>query len=211
MRRLNPAAACLSGALDDTENRRLASAASAFDGALAAILVHVLRQSANERLVRLYLAAHFEKRASFHCQSNAMVHEPSGFLSDAERPVHLVAADSVLAISNHPDRRKPLAEVNRAVFKDGADLGRKLPARMLLFALPHAARGNEPNVSATARWAVHATGPAQLNHRAQGYIRIGEIPDGFDEGFRLRERCVGLHETEYGTPRLLSQVCYYPP
>ena len=144
-----------------------------------------------------------------HCQPDAVIHEPSGLLSDTKRPVHLVAADPILAIGDHPDCSEPLPEVDWAILEDRSDLGGELAAGMLLLAFPQTASCNKPNVCATACRAADPIGPAQLDHRAQRYVRIGEIPDSFDESLRLRERRVGFHTYQYDTDRLLSQVYYY--
>jgi hypothetical protein len=194
----------LAGTLDDPENRFFSRTASALDLSLADVPMHVLGEATNKRLVRLYLTAHLQKRASPHCQPNAVIHEPCSLLSDTERSVHLVAADSVLTVGDHPDCGKPLPEVDWAILEDGPDLCRELTARVLLFAFPKTASGDEPNVSTTACRAAHTVGPAQFDPRAQRNIRIGEVPDGIDQGLRLGGRGVGLHKKQYDTIRALS-------
>jgi hypothetical protein len=197
-------------ALDNAENRCFAGTTSAFDLPLADVPVHVLGEPANKRFVGFHLAAHLQERTSLHCETDAVIHEPCGFLCDAERPMHLVAADSVLAGGDHPDCSEPLSEVDWAILKDRSDLGGELAARMLLFALPQTAGRNESNVSTTACWATDAAGPAQLDHCAQRDIRSGEVPDRFDQSLRLGGRRIGFHTDQYDTDRLLSQVCYSP-
>jgi hypothetical protein len=139
-----------------------------------------------------------------------VINKPGTLLCDPECPVHLIAADAVLAIRNHPNCREPLAQVDRAILKNRSDLGRELAARMLLFAFPHAPCRDEPSISPPARGAMHAARPAERDHRSQRNVRVGEIPDGFDKSFWLRERGFGLHATEGRAFRSLSQVYYHP-
>ena len=137
-----------------------------------------------------------------------MIHEPRAFLRDTKRAVHLVTADPVLAIGDHPDSSEPLAEIDRAILENRADLGGELLPWVLFLAFPHAARCNEPRIGATARGTMDAVRPAQFDHRSQGDVGIGEIPDGFDEGAGL-VWCV-RHADQYDSDRSLCQVYYYP-
>ena len=57
----DPARAIFGSTLDDAEHRFLASSPGALDLPLALVLVHVLSEAANERLVGLNLATHFQK------------------------------------------------------------------------------------------------------------------------------------------------------
>jgi hypothetical protein len=201
---LDAAGSLIAGTLDDPENRFFSGTASALDLPLADVPMHVFGEATNKRFVRLYLAAHLQECASLHCQPNAMVHEPCGLLSDTERPVHLVAADPVLAVGDHPDCGKPFPEIDWAILEDSPDLCRELTPGMLLFAFPQTAGGNEPHVGATASRTADPIGPAKLDHRAQRDIRVSEMPDGVDQGLWLV-----LHANQYDSDRSLSQVCYY--
>jgi len=206
----NAAGSLVAGTLDDAENGLFAGAARPFDFPLADMPMHVLGEPTNERFVGFNLAAHLQERAGLHCQPDAVIHEPSRLLSDTERPVHLVATDPVLAIGDHPDCREPLPEIDWAILENRSDLGRELAARMLLFALPQSASRNEPHVGATARRAAYAIRPTQLDHCAKRNIRVGKIPDSFDEGLGLGERRGGFHRYQYDAALSLSQVYYYP-
>src|SRR5205085_10669286 len=70
------ALAAVIAALDDAKHGGFASPASAFDRALAAILVHVLGEAADESFVSLNLTDHLEERAGLHGKTDAMIHEP---------------------------------------------------------------------------------------------------------------------------------------
>jgi hypothetical protein len=140
-----------------------------------------------------------------------MIHEPCSFLSDAQRPVHLVAADPVLAVGGHPDCGEPLPQVDRAVLEDGSDLGGELATRMLLLAFPQTASRDEARIGAPAYRTTNTARPAKLNHCAERHIRISEIPDGFEKRLGLGEwGGIGFHTYQYDADRPLSQVYYYP-
>jgi hypothetical protein len=205
VRGLDPTGVILGATLDNAENGFLARSASALDFPFANVTVHVLGKAANEGFVGLDLAAHLQERAGLHCKPDSVIHEPSCFLGDTKRPVHLVAADSVLAVGDHPDRGEPLPQIDRAILKDRSDLCRELAARMPLFAFPQAAGRDKMRVCTTARRAANAVRPAQLDHGAERDIRIGEVPDGFEKGLRLV-----CHTNQYDSDRSLCQVYYYP-
>ena len=208
MRCFDPACRGFGATLDDAENSLFAGATSSPNLPRALVLVHVLGEAADEGFVRLNLAAHFNERSGLHGKADAVIHKPGGLLSNAKRPVHLVAADPVLAVGNHPNRGEPLAEINRAVLKDGSDLGRELFARVRLFALPKATGCDKPDIAATARWAADTIRPAKLYHRRQRNVGVREVADSIDEGLRF-SGCV-LHTHQYDTGNSLRQVYYYP-
>ena len=72
-------------------------------------------------------------------EADAMIHEPSSLLGNAKSAVHLIAADAVLAVGDHPNCSKPLPEIDWAILEYRSDLGGELAARVLLFALPKTA------------------------------------------------------------------------
>src|SRR5689334_6328066 len=113
MNRLNAARALavLTPTFNDTENGFLTNPTSALDLLVAFVFVHVLGEATDECLVRLYLTAHFQKRSGLHSKANPVIHEPCRLLRHTERAVHFVATDPVLAVSNHPNRSKPLPKV----------------------------------------------------------------------------------------------------
>ncbi len=195
----------IAGAFDDAENSFFARTAGASDFPLFDMPMHVLGETANKRFVGFDLAAHFQERAGLHCQSDPVIHEPCSFLGDAKSAVHLVAANPVLAVGDHPDCSEPFPQVDRAIFEDGPDLGRELAPLMLFFTLPEPPRNNKARISATACRAANAVRPTQFDHRAKRDVRVGEIPDCFDEGLGFVR-----HTDQYDTDRLLRQVYYYP-
>jgi hypothetical protein len=90
----------------------------------------VLRLSANVGFIDFHraaiAAAHLCKRTALHRFADAVKHEPCRLLSDAQSPVEFVAGDSVLAVTDHPDRCHPLVKADGRVFEDRAHLDGKL-------------------------------------------------------------------------------------
>jgi len=113
---------------------------------LALLLMHIFGKTTDERFIGLYFTVHLQHRARFHRDPNPMIHEPSRFLGNAEIAGHLVRANAVLTIGNHPNSGEPLVQAERTVLEDCSDLGRKLPLGMFFFAFPYTAGADEPNV-----------------------------------------------------------------
>jgi hypothetical protein len=208
VRRLDAAGSIFGAALDDAENRFLAGTASSLDLPLADMPMHVLGEAANESFIGFDLAAHFEKRSSLHREPDAVIHEPGSLLSDAKGAVHLVAADPVFAIGDHPNRGEPFTEIDWAVLEDRSHLGRKLTLGMLFFAFPNAPSRDEAWIGATACRAANATWPTKLDHRTKRDIGVREVADSLDQGAGL-VWCV-RHADQYDSDRSLRQVYYYP-
>lgn len=148
-------------------------------------LVHVSGFAAYVGLVGLKLAAAFNERAGLHCETDAMQHEPCGFLRNADRPVDLVGANPILAVSDHPNGDEPLVQRQGAIFKHGANFAGELLLRVLLLALPHPARRDEANIGPAARRAMNPGRPAKLNHRGKRHVRVRKVADGFNKGLGL--------------------------
>jgi hypothetical protein len=147
--------------------------------AVLPILVREPRLAPDKGLVYFNLAAEFGETASLHREPDTVEHEPSGLLSDAERPTDLVGADPVFGIGDEPDRRKPLVKPERRILEDRPDFGRKLPLGMFSLALPQAAGRDEPDVLGLAGRAGDAVRPADFDHECQAGVRVGEVADGF--------------------------------
>jgi hypothetical protein len=80
----------------------LAHSASAFDDALAASDVHVAGFPADVSLVDLDVATDLATHFVLHGKTNAVQHEPSGFLSHADSAGQFIAADSILGVGDEP-------------------------------------------------------------------------------------------------------------
>ena len=99
MRSLDATGLPFGSAFNNAKDCSLTGTASPLDLSLADVPMHVLGESTNERFIGFNLAAHLQKRAGLHCKPDAVIHEPCCFLSDTERPVHLIATDPFLQLA----------------------------------------------------------------------------------------------------------------
>jgi hypothetical protein len=95
--------------------------------------VHVPSKAADESFVRLNFAFQFFKASRLHGQPDPMKNKPRALLSYAKRPMQFPRTDSILAIRNHPNGRKPLVESERGILKDGPHLDGELFLASLAF------------------------------------------------------------------------------
>ena len=65
----------------------------------------------------------------------------AGLLGDVQSARHLCAADSVLAVNDHPESRHPLVHTERGILEDTPDLDAEL--LFASFAEPHQARAQK--------------------------------------------------------------------
>src|SRR5271166_5902865 len=150
-----------------------------------AALVHVDSLSTNKGFVSFNCSARtteFEHRFVFHGFTNPVQHEPCRLLTDAESLPQLVAADSVLAVADHPKRSHPLVKADGRIFHHRVDLDREL-----LFALitkPDAPSLDKRVLGLAATWTGDiATGPAQPYRILESTVRIREVNNRFLECF----------------------------
>lgn len=106
------------------------------------------------------VAAHLPAVLTLERESDALEHEPGGFLRNAERTGNLVAANAVLGVCDDPDARQPLVQTERGILKEGARLEGELPFRMACLALPPVAALVEVDARVAALRAADAIGPA---------------------------------------------------
>ena len=196
-------------ALQQAHDRGLVHAAGTVNlrGALA--LVHEPRLAADEGFIDFNIAGHAAEGAGLHRKPDAVEHEPSGLLSDADGTAQLGRTDAVLVIDQHPHGGEPLVETDGAVFHDGADLDRELPLGVAGLARPQATAGDEGYFRAATGRAYHdAVRPAQRGHELKGRVGVGELGDRFDEGgWHLHGSLLPSQDTPES---LLSQVYCYP-
>ncbi len=146
------------------------------------VLVHVARESADESFVGFNLAFQLVPEGTgLHRKPDALEHEPSGLLRDAQIARDFVARNAVLAIRQQPDDGQPFVESDGRILEDGSDLGAELTPRMFDAALPASLIGEKRDSLATARRAFHAVRPANLDHHLQAHIGIGEVADRIDK------------------------------
>lgn len=146
--------------------------------------MHVTSFPANEGFINfnpVTAPAEFRsKERILHRKAQPLKHEPCRLLRDSQRAVKLHAANSVLAVGQHPKCHHPFVKTDRRILKDRVDLERKLPI----------ASSTEPQLArlyevvlfrAAARTRDLAIGPAKGNSIVKGLLRIGEVNDGFLE------------------------------
>ena len=88
-------------------------------------LVHVLGTATDERLICFGRPAALEERTRLHGEADAVKHEPSRLLRDAQVLRQLSAGNALLVRSDKPNRQHPRPQRDLAVLKNGADLYRK--------------------------------------------------------------------------------------
>src|SRR6266568_797469 len=103
-------------AFQDALHRSFLKSGVTHSGSL--VFVHVASLSTDISFICFYLAAKLPADSLLHRKANALQHEPSRFLSNAETTVKLVRTDSILAVGREPHCRKPFVQANRRVLKD---------------------------------------------------------------------------------------------
>ena len=184
-RGLHPAFPLVLAAFEQPHDGRLACTAGPGDLPGLHGLVHEPRLAVDEGFIRFDLAGQATGGAVLHGVPNPMQHEPRGFLGHAERPVQLVGRDPVLAVGEQPDRGQPLAQRDRAVFHDRADLDTELPPGMFGFALPALLLGEIVDLGIPAGRAGDALRPALGDQVVDTALLVTEKGDGLLEGARL--------------------------
>src|SRR5712692_977992 len=147
-----------------------------------AVLVHVAGLPADECLIHFHFAVWpatelLPKEVILQCQPNPLQHEPRGLLGDPQSAVNLHAADTVLAIAEHPKSGHPLIHAERGILENGADLDGEL--LVAATAKPQPPCLDEVVLGGVAPWTAHlARRPAQFDRVVEGTLRIGEVNDG---------------------------------
>jgi len=176
----------LSAALQHRMNRNLPnwSASLTLHDALLAVLVHIANLAADEGFVdfdfTIQLAA---ATVILHCEPDALKHEPSGLLANADSAVNLIGRNSILAVGELPHGEQPLVQADRRVLKDRADLDGELSLGMSGLALPEVPGRQETDVVRAAGRTDHlAVLPAPRREISDAVLGIGEVSDCFLKG-----------------------------
>lgn len=157
--RRNRERANFAATLHHTEGNGFVCATSASDHLLPARTVHVAGLATDERLIDFDFPAQFGSALVLHRFTNAVQHEPRGFLSNPEVTGNLARTDTISAVGNHPHNRKPLLKADRGLIQDRSDFNRELfPARSS-FALPNTARLKKHRFLSTAVGTLNAIRP----------------------------------------------------
>jgi hypothetical protein len=180
----------ISASLQHAEHNLFILAASAADNASALRLMHVARFAADEGFVNLYFAIKLAAPLALLCESDAVEHKPSGFLSDIKSAGNFARANTIFAIEDQPHCGQPLIQAERRLFKNGADLNRELPLRMPRAALPAELILEKADFLGAASRAHNAVFPLSptSDEIVQAVLLIGEMQDCFLQALRLFDR-----------------------
>lgn len=190
----------------ESHDSNLANAARACNPRVSLVSVHIAgKTAADVGFVSLNLTAHLHlKRSGLHGKTDAMNHEPSGLLSNADSAMDFIRTDAVLTVRQHPDRRQPLIQAKRRIFKDRSNFDGELTARVRALALPLALLRQKANVSAPACRTDNTVRPASRHKVVKAVVSIREEDDCLLKCFR------GRHAKEYARIKLIRQVYYCP-
>ncbi len=175
------AGANLAAAFQDSKNSCFVLHAAFGNFNFAFVSVHESGSTADECFVHFYFfpaPAESHKFLAVHCKANAVHHEPSGLLRDAQSACDFIGTDSVLAIHDEPHRNHPLVHAERGILKDGSDFDGELFLTSL--AEPKSTRRDEGVLRRIAARASHfARRPAQRHRIVESLLRVREKADCF--------------------------------
>jgi len=191
----NYRSADLTAAFQDSHDGSFILGASLGNADPALVLVHESGRSANEGFVHFDFAAHLSEGFVLQGEADAMKHEPSRLLSDLESAANFVGANPVLAVGEHPSRRKPLVEADGGILKDGSHLDGELALGVMAGTLPDAARGAERHALGAASRADNPFRPAPRHKVVEAVIWIREVKNRFLEALWFSHGLV-LHESK---------------
>jgi len=148
--------------------------------------VHVPSFAADESFINLDFAVELgAKEFILQSKTNAVKHKPRRLLSDAHVTGDLVAADTVLAVREHPRCSQPFVQTDRAVLEDRPNLDGELTLGVMATALPSAPIRVEANLWRSATRTRHAVGPTSHRKVVNAVVGIREVDDCFLETFRF--------------------------
>src|SRR6266568_622596 len=165
----------LATALQDSHDWSFVFGSSFGDADSALVFVHEPRRTADECFVYLDFAAYHSKRFILQGEPDAMEHEPSRLLSDAESAAHLIGANPILAVGEHPSSREPLVEADGRILEDGSHFDGELTLGVMSGTLPDTARGAERDTLRAACRADNPFGPAPRHKVPEAVIWIREV------------------------------------
>ena len=173
----------LPATLQNPENSSFVLGSSSSDSTLAFGQVHVASLATDERFVNFYftLRATAESLAVepiLQGSTDAVKHEPRGFLSYLHVFGNLATADAILTVSQHPKRHHPLVESDGGILEYCPDLERELlladvaePATIAL--------DERVFLQATARTGDLTIRPAQVDGIFKGALWVAEVNNCF--------------------------------
>lgn len=163
-------------ALKDTHDSGFVLGSGTSDAANPLGQVHVASLAADECLIRFDLTREHSGGVVMHSHTDAMEHEPSGLLGDAECTSHLSRANSVLAIADDPESTHPLIESERGILEDRSNLEAEL--FLAARAKPDLASLDEGVLlRPAARAANYAVREAHIERVLESAISVREVDD----------------------------------
>jgi hypothetical protein len=180
---------------DHAEDNGLVHAASAVNLLRTLVLMHVAGFAADHALIHFYFAAQLAAAFILHGKTDAVEHEPCGFLSYADGAVEFPRANPVLVVDDHPGSGKPLVQSERRILEDSASLQAELRAVVLAVALPNARLFKIGNMVGVATRAAHnAIRPAKRYHELAAVLEV------FEEDNRFSKSVSQFHRSEDSNP-----------
>src|SRR5665213_2346536 len=174
-------------ALKDSEHHSLVFTASPGNLAGLYVFVNVASFTAHESFVGFNVARCFLARPHVEHESNAVIHEPCGFLSDADGAMNFVGGDPVFAVHNLPHGGHPLIQNNGRILHDGPSFQSELRGRMLCATVPAVVLLKEQHIGTSTLRAGNSIGPASRHEIFTAVYGIGEVYDCFLECGRFHE------------------------
>jgi len=171
--------------------------------------MHIASKATNEGFIDFDFPAQLPAIIILQGKPDAMHHEPCSFLSNPEAASYFITANSILAITQHPNGGKPLIEADSGILKNGSNLNRELPLGMMARALPRAPRRIEFHFFRPASGADHAFGPTLCHEIIKAISWAREVDYRFLKGFGFAHDCVP-HKQNHTKLKWMSQVNYCP-
>lgn len=151
-----------------------------------AALVHVLSLSSDKGFVnfdRPSASSELLNRTFAQSKTQTLQDEPCGLLSHADGTSKFVAADSVLAVNEHPESDKPLIKTDGRVLEDRAQFHREL--FMAFLALPALLSSKVVMLSTFASDTDRPIRPAKGSNGVNAGLCVRKVLDGFLQSLGL--------------------------
>jgi hypothetical protein len=193
----------LAATLKDAHNSSLVFRAGAGDATGLDAQVHVAGLTSDESLIGFDFASHLDDGLIMHRGTDAVKHEPSRLLGDAESTGYFAGANAVLAIAENPVSAHPLVESKGGILEDRS----YLEAELLLAsrAKPDLAGFDEGVLFRSAPRAANQTiREAQVERVLESAVGIREVDDCFLQCVR------GFHKSNSSPECIVCQVCNCP-
>ena len=139
--------------------------------------MHVADFAADEGFVYFdFTAKQSARKIILHRKTDSLKHEPRAFLRDPKSAMQFVGGNSVLAVQEHPNRRKPFFKSYRRILKNRSRLQGEGRPRMSRVAFPDSLLLKPGDLfSAARRTRDLAVRPAEFNHKLTAILELREV------------------------------------